>query len=198
MDNKQGISEANKKESIVFRTLKKFGLIGDSYKYGRISFVGAAGLLFSTIYRRILFNYAYKGYILEPLNKKKIRPWIWRKLGCKVGKNVTIGHNVRLDFGNAQLITVGDNVVISNGTTILCHKRDIANYSVGTRAIDLPFIYAGVTLEEGCQIGLNSTILPNVKIGRGSIIGSCSLVSKSIEEWSVAVGSPAKVIKTIH
>lgn len=191
-------SEGNtNKESHVFRLLKKRGLIGDSYKYGQISIFGVVRLLFSTLYRRILFNYAYKGYILEPLNKKKIRPWIWRKLGCKIGKNVTIGHQVRLDFGNANLITVQDNVVISNGTTLLCHRRDISTYSKDKRAIDLPFIYDGITLEEGCQIGLNSTILPNVTIGRGAIIGSCSLVTKNISEWTVAVGSPAREIKKI-
>lgn len=197
MGNNQNIIKSDK-ESLVFRILKRFGLIGDSYKYGNITILGVIRLLFSTFYRRVLFNYAYKGYILEPLNKKRIRPWIWRRLGCKVGQNVTIGHSVRLDFGNAKLISVGDNVVISNGTTILCHKRDISKYSKENRAIDLPFIYEGVTLEEGCQIGLNSTIMPNVKIGRGAIIGSCSLVTKDIAEWSVAVGSPAKVIKTIN
>lgn len=114
-----------------------------------------------------------------------------------MGKNVMIGHAVRLDFGNASLIEVGDNVIISNNTTILCHKRDVSEYKQGDTAINLPFIYNKVTIEKGCQIGINCTILPGVTIGEGCIVGSCSVVTKSIPAWSIAVGNPAKVIKSI-
>lgn len=57
-----------------------------------------------------------------------------RVLGYKVGKNVHIGHQVRIDFGNAGKIIVADNVVISNGATILCHRRDITSYNHGDQA----------------------------------------------------------------
>ena len=180
-----------------FKVLNKIGLIGDKHKYGEISFLGVMILLYKTVWRRILFNYAYKNLLFEPINKKKIRPAIWRKLGCKVGKNVMIGHAVRIDFGNAELIEIGDNVVISNNTTLLCHKRDITNYRQGELAVRLPFNYEGILLGDGCQIGINSTILPGVSIGKGTIIGSCSVVTKNIPDWSIAIGVPAKVIKTI-
>lgn len=45
-------------------------------------------------------------------------------------------------------------------------------------------------------IGEFVSILPGVTIGDGSIIGSTSVVSKDIPAFSIAVGSPAKVIKT--
>lgn len=191
--------ETNKdsKTSFTFRTLKKMGLIGDTHKYGRISIFGIVGLAFKTFFRRIIFTYAYKEYVLEPLNKKRIRPVCWRWLGCEVGRNVNIGHSVRLDFGNANLIRIGDDVVISNGVTILCHKRNVANYKKNTKATELPFIYEKVILENGCQIGLNTTILPGVTIGEGAIVGSCALVTKDIPAWSIAVGCPAKVIKCL-
>lgn len=44
-------------------------------------------------------------------------------------------------------------------------------------------------------IGARVIILPGVKIGRGSVIGAGSVVSKSIPEYSVAVGNPCKVVK---
>lgn len=170
-------------------------VLGDIDKYGDITILKLLGLFFSTIWRRLIFNYAYKNLIFEPINKKIIRPKIWKRLGCKVGKNVMIGHAVRLDFGNAALIEVGDNVIISNNTTILCHKRDVSEYKPGDEAIKLPFIYDKVIIEDGSQIGINCTILPGVTIGEGSIVGSCSVVTKDIPAWSIAVGNPARVIK---
>lgn len=183
------------KTTWLFRTLNKMRVLGDIDKYGDITILKLSGLFFSTIWRRLIFNYAYKNLIFEPINKKIIRPKIWRQLGCKVGKNVMIGHAVRLDFGNASLIEVGDNVIISNNTTILCHKRDVSEYKQGELAIKLPFIYDKVMIEKGSQIGINCTILPGVTIGEGSIIGSCSVVTKDIPAWSIAVGNPARVIK---
>ena len=106
-------------------------------------------------------------------------------------------HQVRLDFGNCERIHVGNDVVISNGVTILCHKRDVTNYHHYVKANELPFIYRDVILESNCQIGLNCTILPGVRIGEGAIIGSCSLITKDIPDWSIAAGVPAKVIRYV-
>lgn len=196
MSEKQNINNTN--ESYIFKFLKKSGLIGEKTKYGKISFWEFVSLVLKTIYKRIIFNYAYKNLIFEPINKKRLRPYIWRCLGAKVGNNVMIGHFVRIDFGNAELIEIKDNVIISNGVTLLCHKRDVTNYTINTNANDLPFVYDGILLNKGCQIGLNSTILPGITIGEGAIIGSCSVVTKDIPAWSIAVGNPAKVIKNIQ
>ena len=69
--------------------------------------------------------------------------------------------------------------------------------SGGEAATKLPFIYAGVHLKRGCQIGVQSIIMPGVTIGQGAIIGSGSVVTKDIPDWTIAVGSPAKVIKEL-
>ena len=44
-------------------------------------------------------------------------------------------------------------------------------------------------------IGTNSTILPNIKIGKNVVVGAGSVVTKDISDNAVAVGIPAKVIK---
>lgn len=51
-----------------------------------------------------------------------------------------------------------------------------------------------VIIEEDVWIGSNSVILPGVRIGRGSIIGGGSVVTKDIPPYSIAVGNPAKVV----
>lgn len=68
---------------------------------------------------------------------------------------------------------------------------------------DTPIYFQGhgeveqVKLREGCWIGANCIILPGVTVGKNSVVGAGSVVTKSIPDFSVAVGSPAKVIKVI-
>lgn len=49
---------------------------------------------------------------------------------------------------------------------------------------------------ENCFIGIRVSIMPGIKIGDKCIIGSHSVVTKDIPNYSMAVGNPAKVIKT--
>ncbi|MFR5466356.1 MAG: hypothetical protein ACLTHR_12100 [Agathobacter rectalis] len=52
-----------------------------------------------------------------------------------------------------------------------------------------------VFIDDGVWIGNDVIILPNVHIGKKSIIGAGSVVTKNIPEFCIAVGNPAKVIK---
>ena len=54
-----------------------------------------------------------------------------------------------------------------------------------------------VVVEEAVWIGVNCTLLAGAHIGRGSIIGACSMVNKEIPPYAVAVGSPAKIIASV-
>jgi len=54
-----------------------------------------------------------------------------------------------------------------------------------------------VTIGDDCWIGGHVTILPGVTIGEGCTIGAGSIVSRSIPPWSVAIGSPARVVKKV-
>lgn len=191
------VNKKQYKTSVTYKLLHKMKLLNDVQKHGNITFFGFIGFSIKTLVKRALFTYSYKGYFLEPLNKKLIRPAIWRFCGCELGKNVHIGHMVRMDFGNPGRIHIGDNVVLSNGVSVLCHKRDVSQYQEQNSALELPFLYEDVYIGNGCQLGLNVTIMPGVHIGEGSIIGAGAVVTKNIPAWSIAVGFPAKVIKTL-
>ena len=58
-----------------------------------------------------------------------------------------------------------------------------------------PITTREVVVEEGCWIGSRVTLLPGVTIGKKSIIGTNSVVTKCIPSYSIAAGVPAKVIK---
>ena len=55
-----------------------------------------------------------------------------------------------------------------------------------------------IVIEDKVWIGINSTILPGVKIGYGSIVGAQSVVTKDVPPMTVVAGNPARIIKTIE
>jgi len=65
----------------------------------------------------------------------------------------------------------------------------------------VPYIKSGVTTEGEIDIGVNCwlgadvTVLGNVRIGHGSIIGACTVVTRDIPPFSLAVGNPARVLR---
>lgn len=71
-----------------------------------------------------------------------------------------------------------------------------------TERTDIPMCQQGfkpdrpIVIEDDCWIGRRVIVLPGVTIGRGSIIGAGAVVSRSIPPYSIAVGNPARVVKS--
>lgn len=135
--------------------------------------------------------------LLSPLNYRFIRPKLWRLVGAEVGKNVFIGYEVWMDFNNASLIRIEDNVHIANRCLLLCHQRDLSNYYIGTDYGTLGYKKAPIILKKGCLVSMSSIILPGVTIGEGAIVGAGSLVTKDVPPWTIATGRPAKVVRVV-
>lgn len=78
----------------------------------------------------------------------------------------------------------------------------IADGSHGFENAETPYRYqkmwkiSPVTIRRGCWIGQNVVIMPGVTVGEMSIIGANSVVTKSIPDRCIAIGAPARVIKT--
>ncbi|MEK7791449.1 MAG: DapH/DapD/GlmU-related protein, partial [Deltaproteobacteria bacterium] len=66
---------------------------------------------------------------------------------------------------------------------------------LGKPILHTKILFNKVIIEDDCDIGVGSTILPGVKIGRGALIGAGSVVTREIPPWAVAYGSPAKVVR---
>lgn len=112
------------------------------------------------------------------------------------GKNIKIGKNVFINtccrFQDQGGIEIGDGCLIGHNTTIATLNHD---FNPNKRANLHP---APVKIGKNVWIGSDCTILPGVEIGDGAIIGAGSLVTKSIPANSIALGSPARVIKQIE
>ena len=110
----------------------------------------------------------------------------------KIGNNCSVNpYCVFLGYGG---ITIGNNVRIAATTSVIAFNHNYMDKNVPV--IEQGNNWKGVVIEDDVWIGTGVRVLDGVTIGRGAIIGAGSVVTKSIPEFSVAVGAPAKVIKT--
>lgn len=94
---------------------------------------------------------------------------------------------------DTSLIVIGDRAMIGTNVSLLTAGHDT---SVLSRRKYVEFGHP-IFIEQDCWIGANVVVLPGVRIGEGSTIGAGSIVTRNIPPFSVAVGSPCKVIRTI-
>ena len=127
-----------------------------------------------------------------------LRMPFYKAMGVKVGKGTKIAATVDIDMSAPELITIGKNVWVTRGVMLLCHQRDLSCYEVGKPVMDCPLKFAPINIKDGAHIGIGSIIMPGVTIGEGAVIGAGSVVTRDIPPYCVAVGAPAKVIKTFQ
>jgi len=186
-----------KKLSLTFRFLRMIGLNYPEEEYGQVSLWQVFKRVCKTYRDGFLLKYLMNSWLLSPLEPRKIRPWVLRKIGCHVGKDVFVGGNVWIDAGHADLIYIEDHAHVTARTVLLCHKRELADYCIGDDYAKLPYKTGEIHLGKGCSTGTDTLIMPGVTIGEGAIVGAGSLVTKDIPAWTIAIGRPAKVVKQI-
>lgn len=185
-----------KKISLTFRLLRKMGFNYSEEEYGDVSFWKVFGKFFGNIRLKFLEG-MLDWAILEPIEPRKLRPIILRRMGCKVGRGCFIGDYIRIDTSHTDMITLEDNVSIASGSRLLCHQRDFSNFCVGDDYMKLGYVIKPIVLKKGCLLGMESFVMPGVTIGEGAIVGAGSLVTRDIPAWTIAVGRPARVVKHI-
>ena len=118
----------------------------------------------------------------------------------KLGKRVVIRPTSMLfadvRYKDKGFIEIEDDVLIGSGVHIYVSNHRFSE-SGKTVMEQGHFEPENTILKKGCWIGANSILLPGVQIGENSIVGAGSIVTRSIPDNSIAVGSPAKVIKSL-
>jgi len=110
----------------------------------------------------------------------------------KIGNNVRIGGNFILGCINSVIIE--DNVIFADRVFVSDHIHDYENVRIPILRQELKS-KGGILIKSGSFIGVNAVIMPGVTVGRNSVVGASSVVTKSVPDYAVVAGNPAKIIK---
>lgn len=147
-------------------------------------------MVIQKLFRRVLLLYAN-------LNYENKRTYLIRQ-GARIGQGTRMNCNVDALGTEPYLIEIGENCLLASGVHFITHDGGVkvlnAQKRFDNKRMD---IIAPIWIGNNVYIGLGAYIMPGISIGSNSIIGAGSIVTKSIPENSVAVGVPAKVIKTV-
>ncbi len=137
------------------------------------------------------------GRIIKELFGKSENAFVNPPFYCDYGSHIRVGKNFFANYNctiiDVAEVTIGDNCQLAPNVAIYTAGHPIHPASRNTM-----YEYGiSVTIGDNVWIGGNTVILPGVHIGSNVVIGAGSVVTKDIPDWSVAVGNPCRVVKTI-
>jgi len=183
----------------------------------RYGILGLSKLAVSLIYTKLFFRNAKLIRLPFDIRNKRfieIGKGFTTGFGCRVeaypetrNKVLFIGENVQMN--DYVHITAMENVTIGNNV-LMASKIYISDCSHGSYSgdnndshpdltpVERSLFSKPVSIEDNVWLGEFVSILPGVTIGKGTIVGANSVVSKSLPNYVIAVGSPAKPIKKFN
>lgn len=131
--------------------------------------------------------------------------------GCEIGdntkigafveiqKNVKIGENCKISSHTfiCEGVTIEGKVFVGHNVTFINDKYPQATNGSGELKTDKDWQCVPIVVQEGASIGSSATILCGVTIGRGSIVGAGSVVTKDVPPNTVVVGNPARIMRKL-
>jgi acetyltransferase-like isoleucine patch superfamily enzyme len=118
-----------------------------------------------------------------------------RSVAISIGNGTSLAGNCVISA--VRSVSLAEHVLLARNVYISDHIHEYAQTG-------LPILSQGVTkiqpvqIGQGAWLGQNVVICPGVTVGRGAVIGANSVVNTDIPDFSVAVGSPARVVKMIE
>ncbi len=107
-----------------------------------------------------------------------------------IGEYSYIGCNAVIGAGGG--IQIGNHVLI--GQSVNLHAEN-HNFSDPELRVDQQGVtYQGIIIEDDVWIGSKATILDGVRIGKGAVIAAGAVVTKSIPDYAIAMGVPARIV----
>lgn len=119
----------------------------------------------------------------------------FRTQGAEIGEGVEIfGANLFTFGSEPYLVSIGNEVTISHDADFITHDGGLR---VARARYPDAYLYGRIKVADRCFLGAHCVLLPGAKVGEGSVIGSGSIVAGEIPPRVVAVGSPAKPVRSV-
>lgn len=129
--------------------------------------------------------------------------------GCAIGDETKIGACVEIQKGATigarckisshtficEGVTIEDEVFVGHGVTFTNDVYPRATTAGGTLQTEADWSVAPTLIKKGASIGSGATILPNLTIGEGAIVGAGSVVTRDVAPHTIVVGNPAKFLR---
>jgi maltose O-acetyltransferase len=132
--------------------------------------------------------YGYRGNE-EAVLKLKIEQF--KEMGGKCGEKFKFYCGMPVE---PYLVEIGNNVTIAGGTLLLTHDNSVIKCNM-----DATDYFGKITVGDECFVGMNSILLPGVVLGKRTIVGAGSVVTKSFTQGNVVIaGNPARVICSVE
>ncbi|MFX0042380.1 MAG: acyltransferase [Candidatus Hodarchaeota archaeon] len=135
------------------------------------------------------FNHLISLVITYLTGWPRARNVLFRLTGMKIGRNCHISQKAIPDPLLPELIEFEDGSGCGIGAKLLTHNAMNINHG--------SFSFGPIKICKNARIGAYSLVLPGVTIGEGSIIGAYSVVANDIPPFSIAHGSPARVVRRL-
>jgi acetyltransferase-like isoleucine patch superfamily enzyme len=157
--------------------------------------------------REAFARWPLHGNVLEAFNEGRLQvgagallePGVW--ITAPGDARVRIGAGSFLNLGvmvaSQQLVEIGEHCMLANGCFVsdANHRHDDADKPITWQG----FESKGPTrIGDNCWLGANVIVTSGVTIGERCVIGANSVVTRDIEPFSIAAGSPARVIKRVE
>lgn len=120
-----------------------------------------------------------------------VEPPFFVDYGCNIAVGSRFYANFNLTIVDSALVTIGDRVLIGPNVSILTATHETG---IQSRRDNVEYARA-ISIGDDCWIGGNVVILPGIRIGNGCTIGAGAVVTKNIDDYSVAFGNPARVVR---
>jgi len=132
--------------------------------------------------------------------------------GCQIGdgtrigtfveiqKNALIGRNCKISSHSfiCEGVEIEDEVFIGHGVKFINDLYPHATTAEGALQREVDWKVLRTLVRARASIGTNATILPNLSIGRGAMIGAAALVAADVPDYAIAAGAPARVIGDVR
>ena len=121
----------------------------------------------------------------------KIGPFVEIQKNAFIGKNCKIQSHTFICEG----VTIEDDVFVGHGVMFTNDRYPRATNEQGDLQSEADWSVEITVVKKGASIGSGSTILPNLTIGEGALVGAGSVVTKDVPAGAIVAGNPAKLLR---